>query len=47
MTNGRLFLIAMIIPTFVAPAARSQNGQPTAQTWVSAMSLHSVDRVGQ
>jgi hypothetical protein len=47
VTNGRLFLIAMIIATFVAPAARSQNGQPTAQIWVSAMSLHSVDRVGQ
>jgi hypothetical protein len=47
MTSARLFLIAMIIATFVAPAARSQNGQPTAQIWVNAFSLHSVDRVGQ
>jgi hypothetical protein len=37
----------MIIATFVAPAARSQSGQPSAQIWVSAMSLHSADKVGQ
>jgi hypothetical protein len=47
MTSWRLFLIAIIIATFVAPAARSENGQPTAQIWVDALSQHSVDRVGQ
>jgi hypothetical protein len=36
---SRLFLTAMIIATFVAPAARSESGQPTAQTWVNAFSL--------
>jgi hypothetical protein len=47
MMSGRLFLIAMIIATFVAPAARSENGQPAAQIWVNTMSQHNVDRVGQ
>jgi hypothetical protein len=39
MTSSRPFLTAMIIATFVAPAARSESGPPTAQTWVSAFSL--------
>jgi hypothetical protein len=38
MMSGRLFLTAIIIATFVAPVARSQNGQQTAQIWVSAFS---------
>jgi hypothetical protein len=39
MTGGRLFLIAMIIASFIAPAARSENCRPTAQIWVNAFSL--------
>jgi hypothetical protein len=39
MTSSRPFLTAMIIATFVAPAARSESGEPTAQTWVNAFSL--------
>jgi hypothetical protein len=45
MMSGRLFLIAMIIATFVAPAARSQNGQPAAQIWVGAFSAPARQRV--
>ena len=40
MTSSRLFPIATIIATFVAPAARSENSQPTAE-------IYSVDRVEQ
>jgi hypothetical protein len=39
MTGGRLFLIAMIIASIIAPAARSENCQPTAQIWVNAFWL--------
>jgi hypothetical protein len=44
MTSGRVFLTAMIIATFVAPAARSENGQPTALVWVSAFSAPAWQR---
>jgi hypothetical protein len=46
MTSGRPFLIAMIIATFIAPATRSQNSQPTAEIWVNAFSRQSIDKVG-